>query len=121
MPDAIVAKFGEMGFSAARVRNAETMAEIGRVADETGWAICPHTAVGTLEARRRPRDEVATVVLATAHAAKFPETFKEATGLDIPLPARCADIEGRGEVFEQLPASAEAVLGYVREHCGKAE
>lgn len=121
LPDAIVTKFGEMGFSAARVRNAETMAEMGRVADETGWAICPHTAVGTLEARRRPRDEVATVVLATAHAAKFPETFKEATGLDIPLPARCADIEGRGEVFEQLPASAEAVLGYVREHCGKAE
>ena len=121
LPEAIVARFAEMGFAATRVTNDETMVEMQDVADGTGWAICPHTAVGTGAAKRSRQSDAATVVLATAHAAKFPETFKEATGIDIPLPPRCADIEGREEVFVELPASAEAVLNYVREHCGTAE
>lgn len=114
LPAEIVAKFGELGFSASRVTNAETVGEMRRVLDETGWLICPHTAVGTFEARRQPRGDVTTVVLATAHAAKFPETVKDATGLDAPLPARCGDIATRKEDFDKLPASVDAVAAYLR-------
>jgi threonine synthase len=119
LPEGIVAKFADLGFRAARVTNDETVAEMRHVLAETGWQICPHTAVGTFEARRQPRSDVTTVVLATAHAAKFPETVREATGQDAGLPARCGDLAGRTEVFERLPATLDAVRAYVQEHSGK--
>jgi len=119
LPAEVVAEFRNLGFAAERITNAETMTEIRRVLEETDWLICPHTAVGTCAARRQPRGDVTTVVLATAHAAKFPETVKEATGLDVPLPDRCGDIAARAEVFRRLPADPGAVLAYVREHSSK--
>ncbi|MEO9970493.1 MAG: threonine synthase [Hyphomonadaceae bacterium] len=119
LPDAIVEQFKVQGFAAAKVTNAETKTEMQRVLDETGWLICPHTAVGTFEARRQPSDGLTRVVLATAHAAKFPETVKQVTGRDAGMPERCGDITARTEVFERLPAEVDAVLGYVREHSGK--
>lgn len=120
LPPALIAAFSAFGFSAARVTNAQTMGEIQMVLDETGWQICPHTAVGTFEARKRAGDPKQTLVLATAHAAKFPETILEATGQDAALPARCADIAMRAEVFEHLPADTASVAAYVRAAYGKA-
>jgi len=114
LPPEIVAKFGELGFVAERVTNLETMTEMQVVLDETGWLICPHTAVGTAAARRQPRSHVRSVVLATAHAAKFPETVKDATGQDAPLPARCKEIANRAEVFENMQNDANTVAAYVR-------
>lgn len=116
LPAEIVSAFVKLGFSAARVTNAETMAEIQNVLAETGWLICPHTAVGTAEARRQPRTDVTTVVLATAHAAKFPETVLQATGVHVPLPTRCGDIAARAEVFDRLPAEAGTIAAYVRDN-----
>jgi len=114
LPQDIVSKFSEMGFAAERVTNAETMTEMQRVLDATGWLVCPHTAVGTAAARRRVRKDVASVVLATAHAAKFPETVKDATGQDASLPARCGDIENRAEIFAKMPNDASVVAAHVR-------
>ena len=116
LPADIVQNLADLGFSSARVTNAQTLDEIERVRRETGWLICPHTAVGTYEARQRPRGDVTTVVLATAHAAKFPETVTEATGHDAPLPSRCGDIAARPEVFEQMPAEAARVASFIRAH-----
>ena len=121
LPDSIVAEFAALGFTAARVSNDETKAEMVRVLDETGWQICPHTAVGTFEARREPRGDVVSVVLATAHAAKFPETVKAATGQDAALPARCGDIASRAEVFERVPAELGAVRAFLTGHNGKSD
>lgn len=109
LPGGVHAKLGCSGLSAASINNAETLAEMERFRQETGWLICPHTAVGTALARRLPKKDVATVVLATAAASKFPETVIEATGQDAPLPVRCEALRGRGEVFENLPADLGAV------------
>ncbi len=114
LPDEIVAKFSALGFSAVRVTNSETMTEMERVLDETGWLVCPHTAVGTAVARHQPRGDVASVVLATAAAEKFPETVKDATGRDAPLPARCDDISSRTEIYDTLPNDAGAVAAFIR-------
>ena len=116
LPSKLVTTFRELGFGAERVSNAETMTEMQRVLDETGWLICPHTAVGTAAARRAPRGDVTTVVLATAHAAKFPETVKEATGRDVPLPARCADVVSRPEQFDCLPGDTKIIADFIRSH-----
>lgn len=120
LPAGIVAEFRSLGFAAERVTNDETLEDMRVVLDQTGWLICPHTAVGTCAARRQPRGDVSTVVLATAHAAKFPETVKEATGMDAPLPARCGDIASRPEVYDKLPADVQAVASYMRAAIGAA-
>ena len=116
LPKEIVSEFRTLGFGAEQVSNADTMSEMQRVLDETGWLICPHTAVGTAAARLQPRSDVTTVVLATAHAAKFRETVSQATGRDAPLPERCGDIATRREVYARLPAEAAQVAAFLREH-----
>ena len=49
------------------------------------------------------------VTLATAHAAKFPETVKQALGRDIGLPERARDFASRPEAFETGPMDADFV------------
>jgi threonine synthase len=109
LPDGAHARLNCTGISAASVNNASTLEEMERFRAETGWLICPHTAVATAMARTLPEADVATVVLATAAASKFPETVAEATGQDAALPARCAALLSQGEVFERLAADTGAV------------
>ena len=76
--------------------------------------ICPHGAVGEC-ARIAKGWKAPGVFLATAHPAKFPETVERATGVHPQLPAKCADLFERKEVFDTLPADAERVKAYIRE------
>ena len=115
LPDQAKGALGCMGIQARKVTNDETLKEMQRFHAETGWLICPHTAVGTFEARRQSRSEVATVVLATAAAEKFPETVKDATGYDAPLPQRCSALIERGEEFTQIPNDLSAVRAKIEE------
>jgi len=96
------------------VDNQGTLKEMQTFLDETGALICPHTAVGTSAVRTLPATDAATVVLSTAHAAKFPETVKDATGLDAPLPGRTQSLIERGEVFERVSNDLGAVKDYIR-------
>lgn len=113
----LVVRFAELGFSATTVSNDETLTEMKCVLGETGWPICPHTAVGSFAARSaRTTGSAGTIVLSTAHAAKFPETVKTATGRDVALPERCGEMAGRAETFERLPADAGAVADFLRTH-----
>lgn len=113
LPEGAPARLGCSGLSAATINNAETLAEMERFRAETGWLICPHTAVGTALARRLPAKDAVTVVLATAAASKFPETVLEATGQDAPLPVRSQALRARGEVFERVPSDFAAVRARV--------
>lgn len=120
LPESARSRLSCTGLAAASVNNADTLAEMKTFLAETGWLICPHTAVGTLEARRTEASEtaVATIVLATASAAKFPETVKEATGEDAPLPSRCAGLIAQGEVFERIAADPAAVRARIAAFAG---
>ncbi|MEL6693949.1 MAG: threonine synthase [Pseudomonadota bacterium] len=98
LPESVRGPLGCTGLSAVMVDNKGTLDEMQVFLNETGALICPHTAVGTSAVRGLSATEAATVVLSTAHAAKFPETVKEATGLDAPLPTRTQSlIERRTE------------------------
>ena len=116
LPERIKGPLACSGISARTVTNAETMAEIESVLRETGWLICPHTAVGTKVARGLPASDATTVVLATAHAAKFPETVKQATGRNVPLPDRVSGLADRTEDFQRMPADLSAVRDYILQH-----
>jgi threonine synthase len=102
-------RLANLGVSAQRVSDAETREEMKRTLAETGWVVCPHTAVGLAAARRLKYAPGPIVTLATAHAAKFPETVKDVLGLDIPLPDRASPFVSRPERFDTGPMSAAFV------------
>ena len=76
--------------------------------------IDPHTAIGLAAARRAELD-VPVVTLATAHPAKFPAAVERATGVRPTLPPRVGDLFEREERYATLPATFEAVTGYIAE------
>ncbi|WP_084418682.1 threonine synthase [Henriciella litoralis] len=116
LPEKIRGPLSCSGLSAQSVSNSTTLDEMRKLLQETGWLICPHTAVGTQVARQLFGDDDATiVVLSTAHAAKFPETVLEATGADAPLPARVANVADRPEVFDRLSSDPTVVRDYIRQ------
>ncbi len=100
-------------FSAERVDDGETLAEIGRVYRDSGMLIDPHTATGTAAARRS-RSNGATVCLSTAHPAKFPDAVEKATGIRPELPPELGDLMQRTERISDLPADLAAVSDFVR-------
>ena len=98
-----------MGLSAERVSDHETLDEMKRTYAETGWIVCPHTAVGLATARRSRHVDGPVVTLATAHAAKFPKTVKQALGIDVGLPDRAHEFTSKPEKFDTGPMSADFV------------
>ena len=71
---------------AAAVSDEVTARTIAEVHDRTGYVLDPHSAVAYHVATRRIGDPGPTVVLATAHPAKFPDVVESAIGREIPLP-----------------------------------
>lgn len=108
------------GFVGQRASDAETIDAMRRVHQRTGEVLCPHTAVGAAAAITAqahgawPPGAGATVLLATAHPAKFPETVREALGIDAPLPAHCADLFDRTERVTAISANLGAVKDIIR-------
>ena len=102
-------------FTSASV-NAQDMAMAMRWAHERcAQVIDPHTAIGLSAARAADLAGVSIVTLATAHPAKFRDAVERATGVRPGLPTRVAGLFDRQERFDTLPATLEAVKGYVFE------
>jgi len=100
--------------AAARVDDAETLATIARLRRSTGELLDPHTAVAVRAAElAAPADGVPTIVLATAHPAKFPDAVEQATGERPALPPRMADLYDRPERVTVLPNDYGAVRGFI--------
>ena len=78
-----------------------------------GELLDPHTATGIHAARMcQEEPDVATVVLATAHPAKFPDAVKKATGVEPALPPHMADLfslEERLDVLENDDAGRKSL------------
>ena len=107
---------GFIGGAVVRRLLAETTATIVSTLTETGQLIDPHTAVGVCAARRIGAIEPTTpvVVLATAHAAKFPEAVTEAAGVAPVLPLKAKGVAEREEVYDRLPADSDMIKAYIR-------
>ncbi|MCW3838217.1 threonine synthase [Sphingomonas canadensis] len=98
-------------FASDRV-DAADMSQAMRWAADSGEVIDPHTAIG-LAAARRADVTGQVVTLATAHAAKFGTAVERATGSRPILPPRLDDLFDREERYATLPATFEAVTGYI--------
>jgi threonine synthase len=109
-------------FAADRADEAETVVAIKAVHAEKGYVLDPHSAVGVAVARKlRHEGASPTVMLATAHPAKFPDAVEAAIGVRPALPARLADLLERPERIARLPANAEAVARFVTDHSRAVE
>ncbi|PZQ52175.1 MAG: threonine synthase [Rhodovulum sulfidophilum] len=101
-------------FDSARTSEEETRATIRDVLAGTGQVICPHTAVAVHAARAKRGDPaVPMVVLATAHAAKFPDAVEAACGVRPALPPGMADLFDRPERVTRVPNDLAAIEAIV--------
>jgi threonine synthase len=103
-------------FASDRIEPGEMSEAMRWACAETGQVIDPHSAIGLAAARRAglPAD-VPVVTLATAHPAKFADAVERATGLRPSVPGRVGDLYERQERYDVLPATFDAVTGYVAE------
>jgi threonine synthase len=87
LPDATLAAIREE-FDAGRADETETAAAIRAAWREAGELVDPHTAVALAVADRDSTDTtVPSIVLSTAHPAKFPDAVEAACGQRPQLPA----------------------------------
>jgi threonine synthase len=105
-------------FSAHRVAVEEVAECIGSVKAASGYLLDPHSACGVVAARRAQAAGGRTtphVALATAHAAKFPETMQAITGERPPLPPRLDGLLAAPERLTVLPNDLPAVQRFVEQ------
>jgi threonine synthase len=101
-------------YAAFRADDAETLKAIESVYKQTGRLIDPHTAVGVAAAHKYgPRKGVPTVVLSTAHPAKFPDAVARATGQKPPVPPQLARLYDRKEKVDLLDNKLPLVRAYI--------
>ena len=106
-----VPNFDHDVFSSSAATDADIAANIKRVADTFGYVIDPHTACAfqSLDPRRY------SVVLSTAHPAKFPEAMRAAIGSEPTHPA-LEELKARPLRKHVLPAELGAVQRFIAEH-----
>ncbi len=104
-------------FDSAATSEAETAATMAETYKASGMLIDPHTAVAVHAARTRRTGarKGPTIVLSTAHPAKFPDAVEAATGVRPALPTRVGDLFARPERITHLPADIEAIKAFVKE------
>jgi threonine synthase len=96
----------------SRMDDSGIAAAIAAVWEKYGYVVDPHTACGfgALDAART------SVVLATAHPAKFPDVVRAATGTEPTHPTLEA-LKARPLDRRRLPAEVGAVKEYIRKNC----
>ena len=104
---------------ATSVDDTLTIQTIRAVYEQTGYLVCPHTAVG-LESVRRYReqhnDHRPCVVLATAHPAKFPEVIRLAIDKEPSIPRSLMDLALRPKCATPIPASYDTFRHFVSQN-----
>ncbi|MBN9071470.1 MAG: threonine synthase [Rhizobiales bacterium] len=112
IPDAALAAI-RSEFDAGRSTMDETAATIARTLKESGYLLDPHTATAVQVAERMESGSP-TVILGTAHPAKFPDAVRAACGVEPALPARLADLMERPEKFNVLAGDLQTVEDHIR-------
>ena len=100
-------------FAGVRCSDEETKSEIGKIYKASGEIVDPHSAIGFAAAEKFGEKDVPSIVLATAHPAKFPVPVREATGITPSLPSRLSDLMTRRENFTVLPNTREAIKYFI--------
>jgi threonine synthase len=95
-------------FSSSRADDTEINAIIRQVYERYHYVVDPHTACAFKELNPAR----SSIVLATAHPAKFPEAIQAATGQAVTHPA-LETLKARPVVKHRLPADAAAIKAFI--------
>jgi threonine synthase len=99
------------------VSDADTLATIRQVADAHGYQLDPHGAVGWEAANRwrSAHPETTTIVLETAHPAKFPEVMDRALGPgQVVIPERLACLAEKTKCAIPMAADTAAFFAWLK-------
>lgn len=100
-----------LGFRASRASNADIERLIGEVYHKYNYVCDPHTACAFAELR----EEAASVILSTAHPAKFPEVVAGQVGTAPTHPSLEA-LKQKELVRHKLPGDVGSVKAFIRQH-----
>ena len=100
-------------FCASRADDAEIVSIIKDVHAKFGYVVDPHTACGFKDLDKSK----VSVILSTAHPAKFPSVITEAIGKEVTSPSLEA-LKKCKIVKHKVPATKEAVEAFIREQRG---
>ena len=89
-------------FSAYRLSDDQTARDIRQTYQSTGEVIDPHSIIGVSAARQEGDPEIPTIVLGTAHPAKFPDAIRDALDIDVPLPEQAGDLFNLEEHYSEM-------------------
>ena len=97
----------------ASLNDEGTRKVMKEVADQTGYVMCPHTAVGYAGLMAHRKNDAPGVVLATAHPAKFGEVVESATGRSPELPSHLGDCLSKTKEATVIPATYAALKDHL--------
>jgi len=100
--------FDKSTFNSSAATDAEITGIIRRVHESYGYIADPHTAC----AFKDLNPDRVSVVLATAHPAKFPDAIRAAINQEVTHPALEA-LKARPVVKHRLPADAAAIKAFI--------
>lgn len=95
--------------SAYSVSDDEILRTIKEVYDESGYIICPHTACGE-RVRRDAVNAGNSVVVSTAHPAKFNEIVEPLIGSAVPIPESLYEIMQRPSKAKRISADYHSLF-----------
>lgn len=87
-----------------------------KVFDETGYVMCPHTAVaflGLVDVFKERELDATGIFLSTAHPAKFKDVVDEVIGQEIALPERLAELVEKEKVSIKMKADFTEFKNYL--------
>jgi threonine synthase len=102
---------------ATSISDEETLKEIRRTYDASGYILDPHTAVGVAATRRDIQSKSPAapfIIAATAHPGKFPEVIERALGVRPETPPPLQDALQRTKQSVQIPARYEDFASMLR-------
>ena len=96
--------------------DAQVIEKIGRVYQQHGYVLDPHSAIAWLALKDRlaADPEASGLLLATAHPAKFREVVEPAIGRSVELPRPLADALSRPRQSVSMPADYTALERFLR-------
>ena len=103
--------FAKSNFSSSRATDADITGIIRRVHERYGYIVDPHTACAFQDLNPAR----VSIVLATAHPAKFPDAIRAAVG-QAPTHPTLEALKSRPIVKHRLPAEAAAIKQFIIQH-----
>ncbi len=103
----------------ASFSDEETERHMRRIFTETGYVMCPHTAVGHMAMESFSKDidlDFIRVTVGTAHPAKFADSVERILHQDVPLPPALAKIMNVKKRVHIMEPNLEALSDYLAIH-----